>query len=139
MDTSLPERVLLDENAEAKKHPFYMVAGLDPSPDDARLAWAEDTRGGELYTLRVVDVATRKALSPPIPVRQVAGNSDECSYVTRRCFLYIMPWLRVCLVCISCMPAQNTSGDFVWANDNSTLFYVTKDELDRPFKVGCAG
>ncbi len=23
----------------------------------------------------------------------------------------------------------------VWANDNKTLFYVTKDKLDRPFKV----
>ncbi len=22
-----------------------------------------------------------------------------------------------------------------WANDNKTLFYVTKDKLDRPFKV----
>jgi len=23
----------------------------------------------------------------------------------------------------------------VWANDNQTLFYVTKDKLDRPHKV----
>lgn len=23
----------------------------------------------------------------------------------------------------------------VWANDNKTLFYVTKDKLDRPHKV----
>ncbi len=22
-----------------------------------------------------------------------------------------------------------------WANDNRTLFYVTKDKLDRPYKV----
>lgn len=22
-----------------------------------------------------------------------------------------------------------------WANDNATLFYVTKDSLDRPYKV----
>lgn len=30
---------------------------------------------------------------------------------------------------------QDTAGSVVFANDNSTLFYVTKDKLDRPFKV----
>ena len=32
-------------------------------------------------------------------------------------------------------PVPDTSGNFVWANDNVTLFYVKKDELDRPFQV----
>jgi len=32
-------------------------------------------------------------------------------------------------------PIPDTAGDVVWANDNKTLFYVTKDKLDRPFKV----
>ena len=34
MDESLPEEILLDENAEAAKHPFYMIGGtliLSPS------------------------------------------------------------------------------------------------------------
>lgn len=30
---------------------------------------------------------------------------------------------------------QGTSGEVAWANDNKTLFYVTKDKLDRPFKA----
>ena len=30
---------------------------------------------------------------------------------------------------------QETAGGMAWANDNKTLFYVTKDSLDRPFKV----
>ena len=25
-----------------------------------------------------------------------------------------------------------------WANDNATLFYVTKDKLDRPHKARCS-
>ena len=33
------------------------------------------------------------------------------------------------------MMLQDTAGNVVWANDNKTLFYVTKDKLDRPFKV----
>eukprot|EP00850_Spirogloea_muscicola_P019792 SM000199S05419 [mRNA] locus=s199:71818:86485:+ [translate_table: standard] len=28
-----------------------------------------------------------------------------------------------------------TSGDVAWANDNETVFYITKDKLDRPYKV----
>eukprot|EP00887_Chlorella_sp_A99_P007435 scaffold2.g7435.t1 len=32
-------------------------------------------------------------------------------------------------------PIPDTAGDVAWANDNAALFYVTKDKLDRPFKV----
>lgn len=46
MDDSLPEEVLLDENAEAEKHSFYMVGGFEVSPNQQLLAWAEDTVGG---------------------------------------------------------------------------------------------
>ena len=30
---------------------------------------------------------------------------------------------------------QNTAGNLTWALDNQTLFYVTKDKIDRPFKL----
>lgn len=30
---------------------------------------------------------------------------------------------------------QDMAGNVVWANDSATLFYVTKDKLDRPDKV----
>ncbi len=46
MDESLPEEILLDENAEAEKHSFYMVGSFEVSPDQQLLAWAEDTVGG---------------------------------------------------------------------------------------------
>lgn len=97
LDESVPEEVLLDENAEATKWPFYVVGGFEVSPDGQLLAWAEDTKGGEMYTLRVKDLATGKELLSK--------------------------------------PIHNTSGALAWANDNRTLFYVTKDELDRPFKT----
>ena len=31
---------------------------------------------------------------------------------------------------------QDTAGEVCWANDNKMLFYVTKNKVDRPFKVG---
>ena len=70
MDQSLPEEILLDENAEAEAHSFYMVGGAEVSPNQALLAWAEDTVGGEKYALHVKDIASgRRLLSRPIPVR----------------------------------------------------------------------
>ena len=32
-------------------------------------------------------------------------------------------------------PLENTSGDFVWAGDNETLFWIERDENNRPAKV----
>eukprot|EP00955_Chlamydomonas_euryale_P116562 366426-Chlamydomonas_euryale.AAC.26 len=75
---------------------FYMVSGVEMSPDHKLMAWAEDTTGNERFTLRVKDLATGKEVMEPIP---------------------------------------GTDGDTVWAADNKTLFYTTKDEQERPYKV----
>ena len=70
MDTSQAEEVLLDENAEAARFDFYMVGGLEPSPDHKLLAYAEDTSGNEKYTLHVKDIHNDKEmLKEPIKVR----------------------------------------------------------------------
>ncbi|KAG2483154.1 hypothetical protein HYH03_017946 [Edaphochlamys debaryana] len=98
VDESVPEEVLLDENArkEALGVSYYSVGGAETSPDQKLYAWAEDTVGGEKYTLHVKDIAKGTELMKPIP---------------------------------------GMSGNFEWAADNATLFYVVKDHLDRPYKV----
>lgn len=49
-----------------------------------------------------------------------------------------MPLLSCCGSQIGCLLGlQDTAGNVAWANDNKTLLYVTKDKLDRPFKVAC--
>ena len=69
MDSSQPEEILLDENAEAARYDFYMVGGLEPSPNHKLLAYAEDTSGNEKYTLHVKDIDTdREMLRAPIKV-----------------------------------------------------------------------
>ncbi|GIL43661.1 hypothetical protein Vafri_1337 [Volvox africanus] len=98
VDESEPEEVLLDQNQRKAQLgvEYYSVGGSDTSPNQRLYAWAEDTVGGEKYTLHVKDLATGAEVIKPI-----AGMS----------------------------------GDFEWAADNATLFYVVKDELDRPYKV----
>ena len=100
IDESVVEEILLDENKDSKGHAFYMVGGLDESPNNKLLAYAVDTKGNESYTLYVKDLETgEQLLKRPIP---------------------------------------DTAGSFAWALDNKTLFYVTKDALDRPYKVNIA-
>jgi oligopeptidase B len=61
--------VLLDENVEAQKHSFYIVQGLDVSPNHELLGYGVDTVGGEKYALHVKDIKTGKMLlAKPIPV-----------------------------------------------------------------------
>ncbi len=50
--------VILDCNVEADGHDYFDVHAVDPSPDHSLLAWSSDLDGGEIYTLRVRDLAT---------------------------------------------------------------------------------
>ncbi|KAG2423507.1 hypothetical protein HXX76_015255 [Chlamydomonas incerta] len=99
LDEKEPEEVLLDENARKAGLgvAYYSVSGCETSPDQRLYAWAEDTVGGEKYTLHVKDLASGAELT--------RGG----------------------------IPGM--SGNFEWAADNATLFYVVKDHLDRPYKV----
>ena len=76
MDEGQPEEILLDENAEAARFDFYMVGGLEPSPNHKMLAYAEDTSGNEKYTLHVKDIASdREMLKEPIKVTLSSASS----------------------------------------------------------------
>lgn len=52
------EEVLLDVRELARGHEYHELASLEISPDDRLLAYAEDTVGRRLYTLRFRDIAT---------------------------------------------------------------------------------
>jgi oligopeptidase B len=53
------EEVLLDENLLARGHDFLAVGNFEISPDHRRLLYSTDTTGGERYTMRFLDLATR--------------------------------------------------------------------------------
>ncbi|RUP20015.1 S9 family peptidase [Methylobacterium sp.] len=52
------ETILIDGDREGEGLPFFEIAAAVHSDDHARLAWSVDTKGSELYTIRVRDVAT---------------------------------------------------------------------------------
>jgi oligopeptidase B len=134
------EEVVLDENAEAAGHDFYMAAGATVSPDGTQLAWGVDTVGGELYTLRVRNLATgADVLARPIhKVRQRAERerrrrhshpipAHPPSHRHRPTTTATLPFLS--------HTHTQTAGNYCFSADGGTLFYTTKDALDRPHKV----
>ncbi len=66
------EQVMLDVNALAEGHDFFNVRGLEVSADGNLLAFAADTVGRRIYTLRFKNLATGQVLPVEIPV--VTGN-----------------------------------------------------------------
>jgi oligopeptidase B len=61
-----PEQVYYDVNAAAAGLAFYKVGTVAVSPDHTLVAIADDTNGSELFTLRVLDIATGKVVAGPI-------------------------------------------------------------------------
>lgn len=88
--------VLLDGNELARDKPYWSLGGSAHSPDHRLLAYAEDDKGSELYTIRFRNLDTGEDLADAI---------------------------------------SDTRGDFVWANDSRTVFYVRVDENHRPLSV----
>jgi oligopeptidase B len=62
-----PEQVMLDVNALAEGHGFYAATGLRVSSGQDILAFAEDTVGRRLYTLRFKNLGTDEFFEEEIP------------------------------------------------------------------------
>ncbi|KAG0605070.1 hypothetical protein M758_9G029100 [Ceratodon purpureus] len=60
------EEVILDENKEAKEFEFYHVGEVKVSPNHKLLAVTEDFTGDEIYTIRVIDIATGQLVAKKI-------------------------------------------------------------------------
>lgn len=61
-----PEHVILDENLKAKEHTFYNIGELRVSPNHKLVAYSEDTKGDEIFTVHVIDAETGKPVGKPL-------------------------------------------------------------------------
>ncbi len=62
-----PEEILLDANALAQGHDYYRIDSLEVSPDNAWLAFCEDTVGRRQYTLRFKNLSSGEFAGVAIP------------------------------------------------------------------------
>ena len=61
-----PEEILLDGNARADGHGYYHLGAAAVSDDGRTLAFAEDTTGRRIYTVRFKDIGTGEILPDEI-------------------------------------------------------------------------
>lgn len=62
-----PDVLIVDPDVETKaKGTPHAISAMVPSPDGQRLAYTMAAGGGEIGSIRVIDVATRKEATPPI-------------------------------------------------------------------------
>ncbi len=61
-----PEEVLIDGNARAEGHGYYHLGAAAVSDDGRTLAFAEDTTGRRIYTVRFKDIQTGEILPDTI-------------------------------------------------------------------------
>lgn len=52
------EQILLDGNALAQPHAYFRIASVIHSPDHSLVAYAVDTKGSELYTVKIIEAGT---------------------------------------------------------------------------------
>ena len=62
-----PEEIMLDVNEMARDYDYYNASGLEVSPDNKLLAFAEDTLSRRIYTVRVKNLESGEMLEEQIP------------------------------------------------------------------------
>lgn len=60
------EHIILDENVKALEHTYYSIGAFKVSPNNKLVAYAEDTKGDELYTVYVIDVESGMLVGKPL-------------------------------------------------------------------------
>jgi len=81
------EQILLDGNALAKPHAYFRIASVIHSPDHSLVAYAVDTKGSELYTVKIIEAGTGSLIDSRI----VDSNGSLEWAADSRNLLYI--WL----------------------------------------------
>lgn len=82
-----PAEVMFDEPALAKGHNFFALSDWTVSPDNRRVAWAEDVVGRRQYVLKVKDLTTGQILTDTIanvePNLVWAGDNRTILYIAK--------------------------------------------------------
>ena len=64
--TASDETILIDVDALAKGHDYFVVADAQHSPNHRLFAYAEDAQGSEVYRIRIKDLETGALLDDPV-------------------------------------------------------------------------
>jgi oligopeptidase B len=91
------EEVMLDVNALAQGHGFYQVSGVQVSSGNNLLAYAVDTVGRRIHTIRFKDLATGRDLPDAVPnvTSNIAWAQDNRTLFYTRQDSATLRWDRI--------------------------------------------
>ncbi|XP_009625790.1 uncharacterized protein [Nicotiana tomentosiformis] len=61
-----PEHIILDENVKVLEHTYYSIGSFKVSPNNKLVAYAEDTKGDEIYTVYVINAESGILVGKPL-------------------------------------------------------------------------
>ena len=116
------ERKLLDVPALAKGHSFYRVGEKALSPNGRLLAWAEDTTGRRIHTLRLKDLRTGQLLADT-----VSGVLEEVVWAedNRTLFYVLQDPVTLQSGCLNAHFSAMVGSSQSYGGSKITLFQVT--------------
>lgn len=79
-----PEHVILDENLKAQKHAYYSIGAFKVSPNHKLVAYAEDAKGDEIYSVHVIDAESGAPVGKPI-----CGTTHYLEWAGNESLVYI--------------------------------------------------
>ncbi|GFS39690.1 prolyl oligopeptidase family protein [Actinidia rufa] len=79
-----PEHVILDENIKAEGHAYYCIGAFEASPNNKLIAYAEDTKGDEIYHVYIIDAETGTPVGKPL-----VGVTSDLEWAGDTALLYV--------------------------------------------------
>ncbi|UKN02969.1 S9 family peptidase [Paracrocinitomix mangrovi] len=123
------EEILMDENEEAKNHPYYEVVSFTISKDNTLMAFAEDITGRRLYQIRFKNLKTGEILD-----HKIENCSSDLAWHNNNTDLYF------CLRDVKTLrPYQvhkynisDKSDNIIYTEKDDT--YICSVEINKDFK-----
>ena len=131
------EEIMLDVNKLAEGHGFYQVAGREVSTNQLLLAFAADTQGRRIHTIRFKNLETGEMLPDEIP--NVTGNvtwanDDQTVFYTKQ-DPTTLRWFQIYRHTLGTDPSEDV---LVYQEDDETFNCgVGKSKSKRYVAISC--
>ncbi len=127
------ETVLLDADKEAAGKEFFRLGGSSHSPDHRWLAWADDEKGSELYSIRFRDLSRGNDLPQIIPDTSGGGvfSADSKTYF----YTWVDENHRPAKVFRRDFAAENPVDELVYEETDSGMFIAVGRTQSNRFIV----
>tara|TARA_A100001037_G_scaffold306858_1_gene357392 strand:- start:14514 stop:16622 length:2109 start_codon:yes stop_codon:yes gene_type:complete len=125
--------ILLDAEVESKKYQFYNIHSTSHSPDHRFFSWAEDTKGSEEYSIKILDTKSKKLLNDRI--HQAQGPVIWTSDSKRFYYIKIDQNLRPSAIYEHTLGQESGSDRIVYLETNPEFFVNIKKSENSRFAV----